>query len=141
MNEQGSNSSEYLDKEIDYLRNTYLALRKETRDLESYTLLAIGVIWSWFATNSNATHAVFIVWLPLILVQLFGIRALGVFMQMRTIRKYLKQIENDKLPSGSGWENFLEQDKARFIWPITAFSFWTALTILAIIVPFLIRAI
>ncbi len=136
MNDQFISSSEYLVKEIEYLRRTFSDLRNETRALETYTLLSVGAIWSWYATNSSSSQVDFVLWLPFIVVNLFGIRALGVYMQMRTIRKYLEKLEATlNLPGELGWEHFLNVHKTRAIWPITAFAFWITLSILTSITP------
>jgi hypothetical protein len=63
-------------------------------------------------------------------------------MQMRTIKKYLEKLEAAvKLPGELGWENFLNKDKTRTIWPVTAFAFWTTLSVLTIIVPTLLKGV
>ena len=136
VNDQFSRSLEYLEKEVDYLRSTYSEHRKETRALETYALLAVGAVWSWCATNSSYSQVPFVLWVPFIIANLFGIRAFGVYMQMRTIQKYLANLEKtEKLPCELGWEDFIGKDYTRAIWPITAFIFWGTLCILTSIAP------
>ncbi len=145
MKNQENSSSEYLAKEIDYLRSTYLELRKETRDLEMYAIVTVGAIWSWYVTtiSSGKDHTNYsivldyILWLPHMVAILFGARAMGVYMQMRRTKKYLEVLEeNANLPAEVGWEKYLNHDWSRAIWPITAVAFWSLLSIFTGIVAF-----
>ena len=133
MNESVNSSLEYLAKEIDYLRSTYLELRKETRALETYAILTVGAFCSWYIKDSGTFQDTILLWLPHIISLLFSVRAIGVYMQMRTIRKYLEKLEvNSALPENLGWEGFLNQEWTRAIWPITAIIFWTSLNLITL---------
>jgi len=131
---------DYLVKEADHLRARYGELRRETRALETYTLTAVGVIWSWCAANGESTHSDYLVWLPVPVVLLFGIRALGISLLMSTVGSYLLRLESTftDLPDELGWERFSRKDRAMTIWPFTAYAFWGSLSVLSVVAPFVL---
>jgi hypothetical protein len=139
MNNRLNNTEEYLNNEINFLRTNFADLRKETRALETYTLISVSAIWSWCAANSNSSHVIYLIWLPVLMVILFGIRAFGVYLQMITIKRYLVEIENNTISNDFGWEKFQRNSKLREIWPITAFAFWIILSVVTLIAPTLFR--
>ncbi len=133
MNESDNNSSEYLVKEVDYLRSTYVELRKETRALETYAILTVGAFCSWYIKDSGVFQNTILLWLPHMISLLFSLRAIGVYMQMCTIRKYLVKLESHLArPKDFGWEQFLNDNWTRGIWPATAIVFWTSLNIITL---------
>ena len=138
MDNNINNLPEYLIKESEYLRKIYEDFRKETKALEKYTLLAIGGIWSWCIANYTSNNNIYyLTWLPVIIVSLLGFRAFGIYMQMKTVKKYLIRLESsiNGMPKEIGWERFLLNEPLRVIWPLTAFMFWITLTILTIVAP------
>ena len=138
MQDETTDSADYFVREQAYLRDTYAALRKETRELETYTLLAVGAIWSWCAANSGTGHIAYLVWLPVVIVGLFGMRAFGVYLHMRALNRYLSTLES-RLCDSTGWMHFAAASDYRWIWPATAFVFWVTLTVLTLLVPFVLR--
>jgi len=132
-------SQEYLKKETEYLRNTYFYYVKETRNLEIYSLMMVGGVWSWCVSNTVSASAFYLAWLAFIAINLFGVRSLGIYLQMRSIEEYLLKIESSyKIDSGMGWEQFNNSKRNRMVWAITSILFWTILSIATSVFPFLI---
>ena len=123
-------SDDYLTKEVDYLRHLLADLSAQIATSERYALLATGAVWSWAAANLRAPEARAIVWVPLLLTQLFGFRAWGFGRTLRLIRKYLRRVEETvALPDGLGWQKFLSRDPSRSVQWLTGFGFWVLLSL------------
>mgnify|MGYP000409085972 CR=1 FL=1 len=135
-------SWEYFQKETEYLRNIYVDLRKETRSLEVYSLMMVGAIWSWCASNPTSTTVFYLAWLAFIATSLFGMRSLGIYFQMRTIREYLLEIESFyDTENDIGWEQFQNKEPLRVIWPVTSIIFWAILSISTSLFPYLVEVV
>jgi hypothetical protein len=133
-------SWEYFQKETEYLRVSYGEMRKEIRSLEVYALMLVAGIWGWSVSNSASPAAFYLAWLAFIAIFLFGTRSLGIYFQMRLIRKYLLEIEaNYNTENKIWWEQFQNTDPTRIVWSITSVLFWTILSIATSLFPFLIK--
>ena len=121
---------EFLLLEVQYVRSLHTEAARETRALETYATLASGAIWSWVIANHDAPGRSILLWVPLAITQLLGMRAWVVYRLMRTMRKYLVALEaTASLPNGLGWECFHTNAPGRRLRVATAVAFWNALSL------------
>jgi hypothetical protein len=137
MEKVPTNLAEYLLKESEHLKKVYDESAKEISILERYALVATGAIWSWCAANVKSPVFHVLIWVPLIIQILFGLRAWGIYQSMVSTREYLERIEMTvQLPEGLGWGRFLKQH-SRGLRVSTSYAFWIALHIITLVVALL----
>lgn len=135
MNEQTlieDRAHNYLMDEINFVRESYLNGVEDIRKLERYAVVIVATIWSWSAANIGNPAVAIIVWIPLVTVLLFGIRAWSISLQLRAHQEYLTTVEKDvDLPEGLGWQQNRPSGPAKTR-IVTGYLFWATLQILAI---------
>ncbi len=129
-------NEEFLRKEFELVRHEMDESVKESRSLERYALTLTGGIWAWLAVNSQE-HPVhpYAVWLPLLLVFLFFLRAVALYLHTNDIADHLKDTEKlaFNVPFHLGWEQkFKEKGKFK---RATFWLFWILLLAATIVVP------
>ena len=108
-------SSEKESSSKDFRLEEYKALRKEievylaeTRSQERYTLIAVGLIWSWLVINKQS-H--WVMWaIPIVVTAASGLRLIAAAVHFGNISKYIKTIERHF--AVYGWEQ--QSHKASF---------------------------
>jgi hypothetical protein len=125
----------FLLSEAEYLRKVYYDSDKEIGVLERYALVASGAIWSWCAANADSAVFPVLVWLPLLLQILFGLRAWGIYRMMITTRRYLAEVEEKTvgLSKDLGWGRYLSQH-GRGLRVATGYLFWAVLHAISILI-------
>jgi len=123
----------YLTEEAKDVRSQYLSNVNTIHDLEKYTLLATVSIWSWGISYFSAQSAVSdesnyafltLMLLPLLPQSVFGIRAYGIYQDMKAMMTYLKNIENELELNSMGWANFWDKQKVNSLRITTNFIIW-----------------
>ena len=113
MDEHDTSTHPLLVEEYRSLRGQIDYLIRDITSLERWAVIVSGALWSWLATRGSdlplPTY-----WCPLAMTFLFGLRALGLYTQIDTTGRYLRDLEGC-LPRGAPrWEHFLQKNKARF---------------------------
>ncbi len=130
---------DYFTKEVEQLRGMYAENAKEIWDSERYCLLATGAIWSWSAAHPGDPGGRLLLWAPVLITGLFGLRAWGTYKKMTLIRTYLAELEREiALPNNLGWERRFSSEAARFR-TTTAYAFWFLLFAIDVVVATVFR--
>ena len=88
----------------------YSKRAQEIRETERFTMIACAAIWSWSAAHTNSPAIKYLMWFPVILSVVLGLRCLTIFLAMVSTRKYLFEIEKQiEIPEGFGWARKLER--------------------------------
>lgn len=133
-------SHQYLMSEAEYMRKIFEDSAKWIEVLERYSLLVTGAIWSWVAANiSNTEFQIkYIIWLPVLVQFLFGVRAWSISKDMASMIDYLKKIETKiQLPDNLGWATYWDTNRSRYR-DVTGYLFWGVLQCISLIVALLI---
>ncbi len=121
---------QYLLHELAHVRAIEAQAARETRALETYATLASGAVWSFAVLNLDAPGFLGLIWLPMIVTQLLGLRAVSIYGIMRAMRRYLVRVETRvALPEGLGWEQFFGPAPQRKTRVTTAIVFWVLLSL------------
>jgi hypothetical protein len=134
---------EFLLKELDQVRKDYEGFIEETRRLERYAIVIIGVTWSWCASNVQNFAFDLLVWFPAAACTLFGSRAGAIHVQARAARRYIAKVERALgLPIQLGWGGDQMQQSRGIpaVVAITAYAFWFVVSVGTIGVPLILRA-
>ncbi len=133
-------NSEYLINEANYLRESFDTSAKEIGMLERYALLTTGTIWAWIVSNvdNSAFNIEYIIWLPLFIQVLFGLRAWSVYNDMRALLNYISEIEKSfKLTSNLGWAQYWTRNRSKYR-STTGYVFWIILNLATILIATLV---
>ncbi|HVT56783.1 MAG TPA: hypothetical protein VHR45_00140 [Thermoanaerobaculia bacterium] len=122
-----------------FLLEEFKALRKEiddsvgeTRLLERVALIATGAIWAWLAEKNRLNY--WLIWSPLVIIVLSGLRSLAIFHRIKMLGLYLNSMEVKYLQPPYGWEHSKFHREHHLI-SMSAVIYWIILVILAIAVP------
>ncbi|MCP5007371.1 MAG: hypothetical protein GY941_26050 [Planctomycetes bacterium] len=131
---------QYLLSEAEYTRKTFEDSAKWIENLERYSLLVTGGIWTWVASNLNNPNfqTSYIIWLPLFVQSMFGFRAWCIYKDMVSMIDYLKIVETTlELPNNLGWATYWDKKRSR---PrvVSSYLFWCILHCITAIVAFLV---
>lgn len=124
---------QFLTIEYQSLRHEIEAVGKELRDTERYTVIIVGTVWVWLATQCNSVPPALIAfawWLPVFVVVLGIVRFLGIQQTLGKIAAYIAtSIEPRFLQAGAGWENHLKSKdmSGKVRWWISSLLIWVAL--------------
>jgi len=126
--------NEFQTKELESLRQELNDSVKAIWEIERYALTLTGGIWAWGIPQANKGFAA-VMWLPLGLNLLFGLRALALYRHVNRISGYLLLVER-KLWGGErqGWENYFRKNTDPLTL-ITAYVFWGSLILASLILP------
>jgi hypothetical protein len=109
------NAQDFFMKEVDYLRGGINSSIQETRSLERYALMIIGVIWSWCAAHPGQQGLKLIIWFPFFTTFLFGLRCWGIAKRIRVTDDYLGRLEGKSgFSDGFGWERHQAENRSPF---------------------------
>jgi hypothetical protein len=134
---------DFLLKELEQVRKDYEGFIGETRRLERYAIVVIGVTWSWCASNVHSFAFSLLVWFPAAACALFGFRAAAIHVQARAARRYIAKVERAlELPIQLGWgADQMQQSRGiPAIVAITAYAFWFVVSVGTIAIPLVLRA-
>jgi hypothetical protein len=91
-----------------FLLEEYKALRKEveiylleSRSLERYTIIAVGIIWGWLINTHNHNRMVWAI--PVVLTALATVRRFAIDRHFNRLRDYIVKTEADF--QVNGWEH------------------------------------
>src|SRR5689334_1936758 len=116
-------ADEFLAKELDHVRQVYADAIQEISTIERYSVAAAAAIWSWCAAHITDPGVSTLLWLPVAVAILFGLRAWGIFQRMSAASSYLLTLERRmKLPAGIGWEH--HRAPSTRLRTVTGFLFW-----------------
>ena len=137
MSEQITILPDYLQKESEYLRSRLTTNIDETASLEKYAIATTGAIWAWLGTHDISAIPV-LYWLPFLLTTFLGIRAIAVYIRIKTIRNYLAKIENSSdIPKGLCWAATFEVSGARYRL-LTASIFWWGINAVNLVIALVV---
>lgn len=126
--------SDYLLGESEHLRTLYRESAQETWTLERYAMAATALVWSWCAAHLDAPGFRLLIWTPVIITIVLGLRAWSIYRNMAVACQYLARLESALgLPEELGWERHL----ARHRNPLriaTAYLFWPLISSIAVVV-------
>jgi hypothetical protein len=134
---------EFLLNELDQVRKDYEGFIEETRRLERYAIVIIGVTWSWCASNADSFAFHLLIWFPAAACALFGIRAGAIHVQARAARRYIANVERAlELPIQLGWGNDqMKQSRGiPALVAITAYLFWFVVSVGTVAIPLILRS-
>jgi len=124
---QPADAVAFLTKECEHLRQTYYESIKEIQTLERYCLVTVGAIWSWCAANLSQPSSQIVIWIPVLIAPLFGLRAWGIYRTLAAMRRYLHRVEAAfQLPDALGWERY-HGEHPDPVQVASGYAFWIAL--------------
>jgi hypothetical protein len=127
-------SSEFHLQEFDALRHEMDESVKAIWDIERYILLITGGIWAWSIPQSGTAFKG-VMWLPLGLNLLFGLRALALYRHVNRISNYLLLVEKRlRADEHVGWEHYFRKHTDPFTVG-TAYVFWICILLASVILP------
>jgi hypothetical protein len=129
-------NSSWIVEESKFIRDLYYRRSQEIRETERFTMIACAAIWSWSAANTNSPAIKYLMWFPVILTVVLGLRCMTIFLAMVSARKYLFKIEKQtEISGGFGWATELErQERPR---SYISYIFWFLFQSLTIVVAIL----
>ncbi len=95
-------------KEFDFLRADIQALEAEIRVMERYALIAVGAIWTWFATEMPERFEV-AAYLSIAMGVLGALRSIALLAHMgakATYSSYVEEVASDSRLGG--WERYFD---------------------------------
>ena len=130
----------YLLAEYKTLRDEIGSLGKDMRTISTYSILALGWIWSWLILNLSNDRIDILRFLPalIVLVIFFFTKSIG--RDIRMIGGYLHKVELFfSLPAGIGWENHLSQNRWAKSRKFLEYAYWAILLIANIVAGFYLK--
>jgi len=93
---------DYFIKEYDALRKEILWMLQDSRAVERYVVIAVGVLWAYLIKSTdqlNHANLARLAWfLPVVFSILGGLRSLALSEKFKQIGEYIKLIENGNYP-------------------------------------------
>lgn len=119
----------YLSDQLEYIRCLHRESVAEIRRLEIYALGGTVAVWSWLATGDRLATFSLAAWLPVLLVHLLGIRALGLFHFAQRAARHLKTVEASLgVPPHLRWESDAANPRLMRLRALTGQLYWLILS-------------
>lgn len=140
---QNIDNSDIILDQYKMLRAENMSLVDETRKIEIQVLAAIAVFYPWLLVHPDINQNVW--YLASLLVFFGGLRALGLFIRLGDIRKYMIKIEKSWKPEDEetlvGWETYFKKPKnCRFPLSYLTIGFWILLLVGTFFAPCVLRS-
>lgn len=131
-------SEEFHLKEYECLRKEIELLTQDSRTLERYAIVAVGVTWGWLFSRRAPSVPEWAYCVPCMFAILGAIRAYGINQTFGILGDYISTVENAFYRDGGpvGWEHFeigmktLPESKGAVI-------FWATLNVITLVIAVL----